>query len=72
MTTETVTLHLPAIHCDGCLGAVRRTLEGAGAEFESGDVQSKRVTVRFDSDRLSRAAVVVALERSGFPPEAEE
>ncbi len=72
MATETITLHVPAIHCDGCLKTARRALEAAGAEFESGDAESKRLTVRFDSERLSRADVVAALEAVGFPPEGEE
>ena len=72
MTSETITLHVPAIHCDGCLTTARRTLESAGAEFESGDAEPKRLTVRFDPDHLSRADVVAALEAVGFPPDDEE
>ena len=72
MTTETITLHVPAIHCDGCLKTAQRALEQAGAALESGDAESKRMTVRFDPDRLSRADVVAAMEAVGFPPDDEE
>ena len=72
MASDTVTLRIPAIHCDGCLKTVRHALEAAGAEFESGDAQSKRLTVRFDPDRLSRADLSAALEAVGFPTEDEE
>ncbi len=72
MTTETITLHVPAIHCDGCLKTAQRALEQAGAELESGDTESKRMTVRFDPTRLSRADVVAAMEAVGFAPEGEE
>ncbi len=71
MASDTVTLRIPAIHCDGCLKAARRALEDAGAHFESGDARSKRLTVRFDPDRLSRADLSAALEAVGFPPEDE-
>lgn len=71
MASETIILHVPAIHCDGCLKTVQKALEAAGAEFESGDAESKRLTVRFDADRLSRADLVTALEAVGFPPEEE-
>ena len=70
MPTETTTFRIPAIHCDGCLKTVRTALEAAGAEFQSGDTEAKRVTVRFEPDRLTRAEVVAALEAVGFPPEA--
>ena len=72
MTSETITLHVPAIHCDGCLQTARRALEAAGAEFESGDAKTKRLTVRFDRDHLSRADLVAAMEAVGFPPDEEE
>ena len=71
MSLQTVTFHIPAIHCDGCLKTARKALEEAGAEFQSGDAESKRVTVRFEPDRLTRAEVVAALEAVGFPPEEE-
>ncbi len=68
MATETVTLDVPALHCDGCLQTARRTLEEAGAEFESGDTESKHITVRYDNERQSRADMVDALEAIGFLP----
>ena len=68
MATETLTLHIPAIHCDGCLKTVRKTVEGVGAEWESGDADGKLVTLRFDPVRLSRDAITEALEANGFPP----
>ncbi len=72
MPSETITLHVPAIHCDGCLKTAQRALEEAGGTLESGDAESKRLTVRFDPDRLSRADVVAAMEAVGFPPDDEE
>ena len=71
MTSETIILHVPAIHCDGCLRTVRLTLAQAGATFESGDADTKRVVVSFDAQRLSRQRVEEALEAIGFPPDRE-
>ena len=71
MTMESATLHIPAIHCDGCLKTVRKTVEDAGGAWEAGDAGSKRVTVRFDPARLTREQLAQALEKAGFPP-AEE
>ena len=68
MPAQTITLHVPAIHCEGCLNTVRKALEAAGAEFESGDAESKRLTVRFAADRLSAAHLATVLEKVGFPP----
>ncbi len=68
MTQQTVTLHIPAIHCGGCLSTVRKTVEGAGAILESGDPDTKRVTIAFDGDRLTGKQIEEALEAIGFPP----
>ncbi len=66
-----MTLHIPAIHCDGCLSTVRKTVESAGATLESGDADAKRVTIAFDGDRLSGKQIEEALEAIGFAPEKE-
>ncbi len=71
MATEAITLHLPAISCDGCLGTVRSVLEETGASFESGDAEERRVTVSFDGERLSRKQIEETMENIGFPPAAE-
>ncbi len=71
MTQETLTLHIPAIHCDGCLSTVRTIVEQSGAVFESGDPDTKRVTIAFDSDRLTGKQIEEALEAIGFPAEEE-
>ena len=68
MATETVTLDLPALHCDECLRTARRALEQAGAEFESGDPVDKHITVRYDNERMSRGDMVDAVQAAGFLP----
>ena len=71
MATETIILHLPAIHCDGCLTTVRTVIEQTGAIVESGDAATRRVTVKFDTEQLTREELEAALEMVGFPPEEE-
>lgn len=71
MTTETMTLHLPTLHCDGCMNAARKELERTGATVESSDMTTKRVTVIFDPETLSRESLEAAMEAVGFPPEEQ-
>lgn len=71
MATETITLYLPALHCDGCLRTASRELEKAGATVEESDIDTKRVTVKFDTEKLSREDLEAAMEAVGFPPEEE-
>ena len=68
MATESITLHIPAIHCEGCLGTVRGAVERAGAELTDGDADTKRVTIAFDPVRLTRRQLEAALEQIGFAP----
>ncbi len=71
MATETTTLHLPALHCEGCMSTARRELERTGATVEASDMDAKRITVRFDSEQLSRENLETAMEAVGFPHEEE-
>ncbi len=71
MAEQTVTLHIPAIDCDGCINTVRKTVEAAGATLASGDASTKIVDIAFDSERLTGADVIAALEAIGFAPDDE-
>lgn len=71
MATETTTLHLPTLHCDGCMSTASEELVRVGATIEESDIDLKRVTVSFDADVLSRAAIEEAMENIGFPPEPD-
>ncbi len=68
MASETITLHLPTMHCGGCMSTARKELEKAGAVIEESDVDTKRVTVKFDTEKLSRQDLEAAMEAVGFPP----
>ncbi|MFQ5381963.1 MAG: heavy-metal-associated domain-containing protein [Dehalococcoidia bacterium] len=67
MAIEKTTLHLPTMHCEGCLRTVRRELEEAGAMVESSDIATKRLVVQFESKQLTHDDVVAVLEAIGFP-----
>ena len=71
MAQQTVTLRIPAIDCAGCINTVRKTFEAAGATLASGDAATKVVDIAFDSERLTRAGVIAALEAIGFAPDDE-
>ncbi len=45
MASETITLRLPTMHCEGCMSTARKELEKAGAVIEESDLDTKRVTV---------------------------
>ena len=68
MASETITLHLPTMHCDGCMSTARRELEKAGAVIEESDIDTKRITARIDTDQLTREDLEAAMEAVGFPP----
>ncbi len=69
MATETTTLHLPTLHCSGCMNTASKELERAGAVIESTDISAKRVTVQFDPEQLTREDLESAMEAIGFPPD---
>lgn len=71
MASETTTLHLPTLHCEGCMTTARKELEKTGATVEASDMDTQRVTVKFDSEQLSRRDLEAAMEAVGFPPEEE-
>ena len=50
---------------------VRRELEKAGATVEESETDRKRVTVKFDTEKLSREDLEATMEAVGFPPEEE-
>ena len=68
MATETTTLHLPTMHCEGCMSAARKELEKVGAVIEESDIETKRITARIDTDQLTRGDLEAAMEAVGFPP----
>jgi copper chaperone CopZ len=62
--------HAPAIHCDACAGAIKRSLgKLPGVQAVDVDVDGKRVSVQYDNAQLSETALRERLALAGFPTE---
>ena len=58
----------PAIHCDGCAAAIKRSVgKLAGVDSVEVAVADKRVSVSFDGARVSADMIKERLEQAGFP-----
>ena len=69
--TASFTTHCPAIECEGCANAIRRSLgKLPGIESVEVEVEPKNVTVQYDSAQLTEAALRLRLEQAGFPTES--
>jgi copper chaperone CopZ len=65
---QTVTLDIPNISCNHCVMSVKReTAAVDGAEFVSGDVDTKKVVVQVEDD-AALTALKEALAEIGYPP----
>ncbi len=64
--TETATLHIPAIHCEGCIESIQRIVERKGAKLDEGDHETKNVTISFDPSSVSSDELVIALANAEF------
>lgn len=65
---ETVTLEIPNISCNHCVMSVKReTATVDGAEFVSGDVDTRKVVVRVE-DGETLTSLKEALTEIGYPP----
>ena len=66
----TLTAQCPAIECDGCANAIRRSLgKLAGVDSVDVAVEDKSVIVKFDAGQVSEEMVRQRLEQAGFPAE---
>jgi copper chaperone len=65
---ETVTLDIPSISCNHCIMTVKReTGFVQGAEFVSGDVDTKKVVVRVENQEVLQS-LRETLAEAGYPP----
>ncbi len=68
---KTLTGRAPAIECDGCASAIKRSLGRlAGVESVHVNVATQGVTVRYDDAQTTPLAITDVLEHAGFPLEA--
>ena len=69
MAQET-TLKVPAIHCEGCVNTVTRTLQALPTvEITQADHATKLVRVQFDESAVSVDQIREALDEIGFSAE---
>jgi copper chaperone CopZ len=67
MATQEVTLESPEISCDHCINAIRKAVTSLpGVEFLDGDPQGKRVTLRYDPERVSLDEIERAMAEEGY------
>ena len=69
MSTE-ATLKIPAIHCDGCVKTVTKTLEALPSVKVTGvDPATKLARVQFDDSTVGLDRIREALDEVGFSAE---
>jgi len=62
-----ITYHVPEVHCGACTASIQKALEKIqGFEELRVDLESKRVTVRFDESRATATDFKAQIERAGF------
>lgn len=65
---QEITLTAPDISCGHCVSTVQNAVGALeGVDFVQADVDTKRVTVRFDPERVSQARIEAVLEDEGYP-----
>ena len=65
---QRVILHVPALHCDGCIAAVASLLEELpGVLAVNGQLQEKILTVAYEQGTVSSVAISAQLAEFGYP-----
>jgi copper chaperone CopZ len=66
MAIETATVQVSGVRCERCVNRLAAALSGVdGLESASANLMGE-VTLQWDAERTSRAALVAALARGGF------
>lgn len=70
---ELIVLRVPAIHCDGCVNAIKAGVNRvSGVQRVEGDSRRKTITVEFDPASVDPVAIEQAVEERGFSVEHPE
>lgn len=65
---QTLVVTAPAIECGGCAGSIQRSLGKLdGVDSVQVEIDTKQVTVKYDSDVVNESAIRSRLEAAGFP-----
>jgi copper chaperone CopZ len=66
----TLQVRTPAIHCEGCANAIKRSLgKLPGVRTVDVDIESKQVTVQYEDAEVTAAALRERLSLAGYPTE---
>jgi len=69
---ETATLFVSGVRCERCIGRLAGALRGnEGIEYANANLMGE-VALQWNEDKTSRAEIVAALARSGFPEVVSE
>ena len=60
-------LEAPDISCDHCIMTIEKVVTKLGAQFVSGDPETKLVTLDYNPDVVSIEALEEAMEEEGYP-----
>lgn len=67
MPATTETISVPEVHCGHCVSSIEGALRPmGGVEDAAVDLETKSVTVTYDTDTVSRDALVTAIEDQGY------
>jgi copper chaperone CopZ len=65
--TATWSARCPAIHCEGCVNSIKRSLGRlAGVQQVEVEVPQKRVSIQYDSAQVTEAMLRERLDLAGF------
>ena len=68
MTSQTIDSTAPDISCAHCINAIKRALTALdGVTAVDADVDTKRVIVSFDADKVDAAKINDVLNEEGYP-----
>ncbi len=68
MTNATIDSTAPDISCDHCTSAIKRSLSALdGVTSVEADVDTKRVIVSYDADKVDAAKINDVLNEEGYP-----
>ena len=70
--TASATIQVSGVRCERCIGRLAGALRGHdGIEYANANLMGQ-VSLQWDDEKTSRAEIIAALARSGFPEIAYE
>lgn len=67
MPATTDTISVPEVHCGHCVSSIEGALQPmSGIDAAAVDLESRSVTVTYDTDTVARDEIVTAIEDQGY------